>query len=57
MNPLTTIFKGRLTYAMALVAILWGAVGWYFQYTDQQTAMNAIWAGLAVFGIRRAIGR
>lgn len=49
--------KGYLTYTMAALAILWGLYGWYSGWIDQQTALTAIWGGLAVFGIRRAIGK
>lgn len=49
------LLKGKLTYLMAAVAILWGAVGLWQGWVDQTTAYEIIWGGLTVFGIRRAI--
>ena len=47
--------KGYFTYVMAGLAVLGGMTSWYMGYVDQGTALGMIWAGLAVFGIRRAI--
>lgn len=47
--------KGRLTYALAVIAILWGVVGYVFGWADGTQSLNAIWVGLAAFGIRRAV--
>ena len=47
--------QGYLTYSLAVAAIAWGAAGFLLGWTDAQTAMNAIWLGLAAFGVRRAI--
>ena len=48
--------KGYLTYAMAVVAIVYGlydlVVG---KNLDQESALTVIWVGLTVFGIRRAM--
>lgn len=50
------ILKGYLSYALAALAILGAGAGYYMGVLDAQTAMAMAWAGLAVFGIRRAIG-
>jgi membrane protein implicated in regulation of membrane protease activity len=49
--------SGYLTYSLAVAAILWGVTGFLFGWTDTQTAMQAIWSGLAAFGLRRAVAK
>lgn len=49
------ILKGKLSYILAALAVLGGIAGWYLNIIDNATALNMIWAGLAVFGLRRAI--
>ena len=49
------VLKGKLTYVLSLLAVLGGIAGIVGGYTDQDTAIQMIWAGLAAFGIRRAI--
>lgn len=49
------ILKGKLTYILASVAILWGVTGFLTGWSDGETSMNAIWIGLTAFGIRRAM--
>ena len=49
------LFKGKLTYTMAFVAIVVGAIGWYMGIIEQEQAAQFIWAGITAFGIRRAI--
>ena len=49
------ILKGKLTYIMAAVSILYGVLGFFTEQVGQVAAVNAIWLGLAVFGVRRAI--
>lgn len=46
--------KGYLTYTVAVAAIIWGVVGFLMGWADFQTAMTAVWSGLAAFGLRRA---
>lgn len=48
-------YKGKLTYTMALVAIVWGVTGYLAGWIDAGTASKVIWGGLTIFGIRRAI--
>lgn len=47
--------KGKLTYILAGVAILWGVIGWIAKWIDNETALSVIWIGLTTFGVRRAI--
>lgn len=49
------ILKGKLTYLMAFIAILWGVTGYLLNWTDGETALKTIWIGLVGFGLRRAI--
>lgn len=49
------MLKGKLTYILAGVAILWGAVGYLFNWTDGHTAIEIVWTGLTAFGLRRAV--
>lgn len=51
------ILRGYLTYIVAGIAVLFGAFNaiWGI-YVDRETAIGILWAGLAVFGVRRAIG-
>lgn len=50
------MMKGYLTYTLAGLAILWGAIGYLMGWADAQTAMAAVWTGLTAFGLRRAVG-
>ena len=47
--------KGKLTYLLAVTAVLWGVTGYLMGWTDGDTAMKVIWIGLAAFGLRRAV--
>ena len=49
------IGQGRLSYALSGLAILWGIVGLIAGWLELEVAITVIYAGLAVFGIRRAI--
>jgi len=55
MNILTNLGKGKLSYILSAIAILWGIVGLIAGWIEAETAITVIYAGLAVFGIRRAI--
>jgi len=50
-----TLFKGKLTYTLAVLAILYAIVGYLLGWINNETALGIVWTGLAVFGIRRAI--
>ncbi len=50
-----SFMQGHLTYTLAVIAILWGVVGIVSGFGDTTTDMEAVWGGLAVFGLRRAI--
>lgn len=49
------MYKGKLSYTLAGIAVIWGVYGFFAGLIDGQTASQAIFAGLAVFGIRRAV--
>lgn len=49
------LFRGHLTYGLALLAIVWGIIGYLANWIDGVKAMEVIWIGLAAFGLRRAI--
>ena len=55
------VFKGYLTYSLAGIAIIFAIlslVSGFFgfaEFVDQPTAVGILWAGFAVFGVRRAI--
>ncbi len=49
------LLKGKLTYLMAILAILAGIGDLAFGWTDHATAINTIWIGLTAFGLRRAV--
>ena len=49
------ILKGKLTYLIAGITLLWAVVGFLLNTLDGQTASEMVLASLAVFGIRRAI--
>ena len=55
MNTIKRLGKGKLTYSVALVTVVWGIVGLVFGLLDDQTAYQTILAGIGVFGFRRAI--
>lgn len=55
MTKLFHVYEGKLTYTMAALAILWGVVGLSMGWLEEENALQTIWMGLAVFGIRRAI--
>jgi len=50
------LLKGYLTYIMAAVAVLFGIYAMVTNtYMGQAEALATVWAGLTVFGIRRAM--
>ena len=49
------MMKGYLTYTMAALAILGAGSGYLLGIIDAPTAMAVVWAGLSLFGVRRAI--
>lgn len=52
-----TFLKGKFTYIMAGVAVLYGAYAYSSGMLDHETSLQIIWAGLTVFGVRRAISQ
>ena len=51
------IGKGKGTYAVAVVTILWAVWGWWQGSLDPVTAQQAVVASLAVMGFRRALNK
>ena len=49
------MMQGYLTYTLAALAIVGAGAGWFFGIVDAQTAIAMAWAGLSIFGIRRAV--
>ena len=49
------MLQGKLTFILAALAILGGVSGYILGYTEGEQAIQMVWAGLAAFGIRRAI--
>lgn len=47
--------KGKVSYIVAGVTILWAIVGFFLGNLDMNQASAMVLAGLGVFGIRRAI--
>lgn len=49
------ILKGKLSYVLSALAVLGAGAGYLMGFMDTSTALGVAWAGLAVFGIRRAM--
>lgn len=49
------MMKGYLTYTLAALAIIGAGASYLLGFIDTQTALGVAWAGLSVFGIRRAV--
>ncbi len=47
--------KGYLTYTLAVVAILYGALSWLVGGASGMEAMGPIYTGFTIIGLRRAI--
>lgn len=47
--------KGKLSYILAALAILGAGSGYVLGFITGEQALTMIWAGLGLFGIRRAI--
>ena len=51
------MMKGRLTNVFAVLALLGAGAGYVLGTIDSPTALATVWAGLSIFGIRRAIAK
>ena len=49
------MLKGKLSYILAILAIVGAGAGYILGFVDTETAIGIVWAGLALFGVRRAI--
>ncbi len=52
-----SFLSGKKTYALGLVAILYGVSGFLTGHLDANSATDTIWAGLAVITGRAAIAK
>ena len=56
-----TLYKGKLTYVLAAVAMVWGLAGLVLNMVNPEVglsweeAQRYVWSGLVAFGIRRAV--
>ena len=55
MNTLLNLGKGKLTYTLAIIGIVYSLASLLTGNGDQNTNIGILWTSLAVFGIRRAI--
>jgi hypothetical protein len=51
------MMQGYLSYTLAVVAILGAGAGFFLGIVDLPTATAMAWAGLSVFGLRRAVAK
>ena len=49
------MFKGKLTYTLAALAVFYGFVGIFMGWLETSEGLRIVWIGLAAFGIRRAM--
>lgn len=49
------MLRGNLTYILATLAILGAGAGYLMGIIETEQAVTMAWAGLAAFGLRRAI--
>lgn len=49
------LFKGKLSYFLAILAVLGGGAGWLLGFVDDKATLEMVWGGLALFGLRRAV--
>lgn len=49
------LYKGKLSYTLSLIGLVWAAYGYFFYGLDSVVALEIVWASLAVFGVRRAM--
>lgn len=53
MNKIFNLYKGKLTYTISVIGIIWAIAGYFLGYLEPRTAGEIILGALAVFGIRR----
>ena len=49
--------SGYLTYIMAGLAVIGAGAGYLLGIIDAQQALAMVWAGLSLFGVRRAVAK
>jgi len=55
MDKVMNLGKGKLTYTMGIVAIIYAIVSLVLGNGDQDTNFVILWTGLTTLGVRRAI--
>lgn len=49
------MLSGYKTYILAVLAVVYGVIGFYSGWIDSVTSLQVIWSGLAAAGIRNGI--
>lgn len=49
------IFRGKKSYALAVIAIVYAITGFISGHIDGQTAIDMVWTALAVVGLRSGV--
>lgn len=49
------LLKGKLSYILSALAIVGAGAGYFLGIVEAESAISTVWAGLALFGVRRAI--
>jgi len=57
MNTVMNLGKGKLTYTMGLIAIVFALVSLVTGSGDQDTMLVVFWAGMTTIGFRRAMSQ
>ena len=55
MKFLLKLGKGKLTYLVALLTLIWAVAGWQLGLLSPELALDHALAALAIFGVRRAL--
>ena len=55
MNKIITFLKGKKTYFVGALAIIFAILGFYFKTIDATQMVEAIFAALSLMGIRNGI--
>ena len=52
-----TFLKGKKTYFLGILGIIWAVYGWASGYIDATTAQGVIWASLTTMAMRAGISK
>jgi len=50
-----TFLRGKLTYIVAIVSVLWAIFGFFMGYITSEQTFAIVMASLAIFGIKRKL--